>query len=344
VIDSWCFVNNDEVKDSSCISNEIFKEGGCSVIKNKRICEDINVLFDIENGCSWIKDSKEEEYCIDSNKSPKCSYYITHKGCSKSEEDLCSWIKVGDVYDCAIKDSAELCEYYVDSQGCTKTSEGDICKWNTTVTKCLGVVKSCEEYISYSGCNSVNERCFWNGNPSTSKGQCLSLEKMYSCEELSMELCKNYSNFIGLTINIEPCFYNYIDDIGGFYCVTTDSVMNTRCENVKTNKNVGGNSGPKYCDNAQLLFKNDGIGFGCEWEANKCFDAILEEDDLPEDCSGYITNESCNYHMTKKGKSCFWNPVKDEENDTFCTGVDDVIKFVRMIYQESTHIFAMEIQ
>jgi F0F1-type ATP synthase membrane subunit c/vacuolar-type H+-ATPase subunit K len=28
--------------------------------------------------------------------------------------------------------------------------------------------------------------------------------------------------------------------------------------------------------------------------------------------------------MTKKGKSCFWNPVKDDENDTFCVGMDDV--------------------
>jgi hypothetical protein len=92
----WCesceslgVVNSEEGKYSSCVSNEIFKEGGCSVIKNRQICEDANVLFDIENRCSWIKDSKEEEYCIDSNRSPKCSYYTTYNGCS--------WIKAGDV-------------------------------------------------------------------------------------------------------------------------------------------------------------------------------------------------------------------------------------------------------
>jgi NADH:ubiquinone oxidoreductase subunit 3 (subunit A) len=139
-----------------------------------------------------------------------------------------------------------------------------------------------------------------------------------------MELCRNYSNIKGLTIDIEPCFYNYFDDIGGFYCATVSSVMNTRCENIKTNKNVGDNNGPKYCDNAQFLFKIDGKGFGCKWKTNECIDAVLEEDDLPEDCSGYMKNESCNYHITRKGKSCFWNPVKNDENDTFCTEVDDI--------------------
>jgi NADH:ubiquinone oxidoreductase subunit 3 (subunit A) len=321
------FINGEEGKYSLCVWNKMYEEGGCSVIKDKHICENVDILFGSEYGCSWIKDIEGKELCINYNKSPECTYYTTYKGCLISDDGVCSWVKVGDEYKCIGERTGELCEYYVDVRGCTETSVGDVCKWNSTLGKCLGAIKSCEEYISYNGCNSVNERCFWNDISSTSEGGCLSLEKMYSCEDLSMKLCKNYSNIKGLTIDVEPCFYNYFSDDGGLHCVTTESVTNKQCSNIKTNKNVGDDSGPKYCDNAQLLFKIGGeSGFGCEWELskNECVNAILEGDGFPESCSEYSSADSCNYHLIKNGDSCFWNSIESDENENSCVGVSDV--------------------
>jgi hypothetical protein len=320
------FINGEDGKDSLCV-NKIKEEDGCSVIKNKHICENVDVLFGFEHGCSWIKDMEGKELCIDCNKSGKCSYYTTYKGCLRSDDGGCSWIRVGDEYKCVMERSGELCEYYVDIRGCTVTSTGDVCTWNSTLGKCLGVSKSCEEYISYNGCSAVKDRCFWNGISSTSEGRCLSLEEMYSCEDLSMVLCKNYSNIKGLTIDIEPCFYNYFSDEGGFHCITAESMMYMECRNVKTNKNVGDGNGPKYCDNAQLLFKiGGGNGFGCKWEddKNECVDFILEGESFPESCSEYTSADSCNYHLIKNGSSCFWNSIESDENENYCIGVEDI--------------------
>jgi hypothetical protein len=325
VVDSWCFVSGDgeEEGSSSCVSNEIFR--GCNTVKNKHVCEDADVLFDIEYGCSWIKDLEGNEFCTDYGKSQKCSYYTTHKGCWRSDEASCSWVKVGGTYDCVVAGSGELCEHYVDMGGCTGTSEGDVCIWNSTLMKCLGVARSCEEYVSYTRCSAVNDRCFWNGNPSPSEGKCLSLEEMYTCEELSMVTCKNYNNVEGLSLYTEPCFYNYFSDVGGLYCTSVDSVTNTECKSIRTNKNVGVDSGPRYCDNAQFLFGISGKGFGCEWrvDTNECVD-VLDGSNLPENCSEYETADSCNYRMIKSGSACFWNSIGDDENGTFCIGIEDI--------------------
>jgi hypothetical protein len=72
------------------------------------------------------------------------------------------------------------------------------------------------------------------------------------------------------------------------------------------------------------LFKIDGKkGFGCKWNDydSECVDIILGENNLPENCGGYGTSETCNYHMIKNGSTCFWNPDK---NGDLCMGVDDV--------------------
>jgi hypothetical protein len=143
-----------------------------------------------------------------------------------------------------------------------------------------------------------------------------------------MTSCKNYSYIEGLSIDIEPCFYNYFTDIGEFHCTAAKSVMNTQCINIKTNKNVGlDGKGPKFCDNAQLLFKINGeSGLGCEWDENydKCVDVISHNNDLPVYCSEYNSSESCNYHMIRDGSFCFWNSVKNNENENFCIAVTDV--------------------
>jgi large-conductance mechanosensitive channel len=328
VQDSWCFVSSEDDQSKSCVSNTIFKDGDCHILNNKDVCEDVSLLFGLEYECSWLKDSQRKEYCVDFNKSQNCSFYTTQKGCFESYEGLCSWVKIDDIYQCVKMESVELCEFYTDFRGCTKTNGGDICGWNSTVGKCFGVIKSCEEYVSYSGCVSVNDRCFWNGLPFTTEGKCLSLEKLYSCEDLSMTLCKDYSNIEGLTIDVEPCFYNHFSDVNEFHCITAESVMDTQCRNIETNKNIGlDEKGPKLCDNAQLLFKINGEnGVGCEWDEhyNKCVDAILDNNYLPEYCSDYNSSESCNYHMIKNGSSCFWNSVDSGENENFCMRVGEV--------------------
>jgi hypothetical protein len=323
VIDSWCFVNDEKKENGLCVSHKIFVDD-CNVIRNKRVCENADELFDFKYGCSWVKEDDGKEHCIESEKSGECSDFTTLKECLESSEHFCSWVKIGNYYSCVLEKSAELCEYYMDVNGCSETIGRDRCTWNLTVGKCLGASKSCEEYDSYNKCKSVSDKCFWNGADSSKNGRCVSLEEVYTCNNLSMTICKTYDSIEGLTLDINPCFYNNVFD-EGFYCVSAESVMNTKCENIKTNEKVGVKKTPKYCDNAQLLFNISGKnGFGCKWDENECVDVILEEKDLPDNCSIYTNVDDCNYHMISDKSTCFWNPTESKEDENLCMKIGDV--------------------
>jgi hypothetical protein len=78
---------------------------------------------------------------------------------------------------------------------------------------------------------------------------------------------------------------------------------------IKTNDYVGNGTGPRYCNNAQILFDIGGKGFGCVWDGGSggyCSDLVLKSVSLSASCLNF-TKEDCNYNVTKDGKSCFWN-------------------------------------
>jgi hypothetical protein len=229
------------------------------------------------------------------------------KGCTNAGIIECSWIKIVNEFNCISKEKADLCEYYINLNDCTRSGSGEECLWNSTIGKCTSNFKTCDKFTSNYTCNTINDRCFWNE-------KCIDLEKEYKCSNLTMVNCKNYINIEGLTIIDEPCFFNNYDDKNddekGYYCTSIDSVKNTICDNIKTNSQISDENSPKYCDNAQLIFKiNGNKNLGCEWndKTKNCIDISEEtENPLPENCSEY-TVESCNYNFSRDGKECFWN-------------------------------------
>jgi hypothetical protein len=302
-------------------------EDACENIINWIHCEHDGVVEKegVSIICSWIKISDEEERCINAMNSKKCSYYTTQKGCSRSEESVCSLIRIGDDLNCIVEESAELCELYINADGCKKTIEGDLCLWNSTTEKCSSGFKSCGEYSSYVGCSAIRERCFWNGGISSADGKCFSLEREYSCADLSRSFCNNYLSIEGLIIVDSPCFFNNRNiNEEVFDCVSAISM--TTCESIKTNNSVVG-SEINYCDGAQFLFGIGGRnGIGCCWDdtLSKCMDLLLTSLILPENCSGYETEVECKFHITQSGEKCYWNMSDEISINSSCVDFVEV--------------------
>jgi hypothetical protein len=312
---AWIKAENEYkcINENSAVSCDMYKTPeGCKETINGLKCVWTNV-----NGV---------QFCIPEYTADRCEYYTTIEGCTRTRNNnVCSWIKYNNNYTCIIEKTAELCEYYMTESGCTTTTTGDLCTWNLVTGKCSGDAKPCDAYISYSLCTAVNDRCFWNGIKLSSNGLCLPLENEYNCSDLSMTLCNSYGSIDGLFILDSPCFFNGPANENEFHCVSTNSMMNSVCSNVKTNAMVDSAGGPKFCTNAQLLFKINGDNeVGCMWNAsNGCVSLSLEDVVLPESCSEYKNAEDCNYHMTYDKKECFWNP-SHLQTENACTTVEDV--------------------
>jgi hypothetical protein len=289
VFDSPCFFNGENKEEMSCVSKSNFSEERCSVLKSMKICNRVEEI-------GWTM--------------------------------RCAWIKVANISSCVVDESAELCEYYVELGSCKKTSTGEMCSWDSLTGKCTGGLKSCDSYKSYNACSAVGDRCFWNGNSTSLEGECLSLEKEYTCSNLRYTVCNTYGDVEGLIVVDRPCFFNNPpDNNDGLHCVTARLVTNTSCSNIKTNNNVGIIADFRYCDNAQFLFAINGEnGLGCDWDyaLNICFDRSLNSTELLENCSGYTKKERCNYHISSNGEKCFWNPG-DDGTTASCLALNDVV-------------------
>jgi hypothetical protein len=241
--------------------------------------------------------------------SEKCSFYTTLKGCSVSKEGKCSWIKTEDGFTCVSEKTADFCDFYANEDGCTESIHHDLCVWNSTTGKCSGASKSCLDFTSKKACAAVSDECFWNDFPSPSQGQCLSLEEAYKCSDLSITLCGNRYNVKRLIVEDEPCFFNGVNS-EAFECVSVENVVNSTCENIKTNGIEGGSFNLSYCDSAQFLFSINGKnGMGCVWDEDlsSCIDAAPRDGGLPVECGEYVLEADCRMHVTQSGKKCYWN-------------------------------------
>jgi NADH:ubiquinone oxidoreductase subunit 3 (subunit A) len=321
-----CSVTRDGGK---CSWIEINNIGECINEKTASRC-DFYVRFDdcketIDNSeCVWINGNGLES-CILEKTANECNYYRNMKDCTKTNNNvICSWIKKDNNYSCINEKSSELCEYYMTKDGCTMTGSGSVCSWNSISGKCSSGSKSCSDFTSYSGCNAVNEQCFWNGKLYSSDGVCVALEKEYMCINLSKTVCNNYGNIEGLTIVDEPCFFNGVDE-KELSCRSVESVMKRSCDVIKTNERVDVGGGPRYCDNALLIFGMNGDdGMGCVWdETNSCKSLLEDEILILESCDEYKSVEECNYHTRKDGVECFWNGDGMNDED-MCVSVEEI--------------------
>jgi hypothetical protein len=179
------------------------------------------------------------------------------KGCSASKNGKCSWIKVEDWFSCVSEKTADFCDFYANEEGYTESIHHVLCVWNKTTKKCSGGTKSCLNFSSIKACATLNDECFWNDFPSPSQGQCLSLEETYKCSNLCVRLCGSRYNVKELIVEDEPCFFNGVNS-EAFECVSVENVVNSTCENIKTNGMEGGSFNLHYCDHAQFLFSIDG--------------------------------------------------------------------------------------
>jgi hypothetical protein len=243
-----------------------------------------------------------------------CIYFSDgwgNSGCVKKNGN-CSMAKVGSELRCILPGSADICAYYIDSDGCRVSGSGEVCTWNSTIGKCVGIQsdKPCNEYNIFTTCSAVSDRCFWNGAQSSSaSGSCLSLEVVYKCADLSLALPKVYNSIGGPTVDDSPCFSNVPSNSSTGNYTSVESVINATCGSIKTDGRVGGMSGPAYCDDALFLFGIKGVnGVGCMWDSptKSCVD-LKNVASLPDSCSGYKSESECSYHLTSKNEKCFWN-------------------------------------
>jgi hypothetical protein len=292
VIDKPCFFNGESKEEMSCISKSLFSDKKCDDVKSKKICGEAETVFNWGYKCVWVG-IVNDFYCIKEN-------------------------------------SAETCEYYLEQNICGMTKEGEMCLWNSTLGRCITKsveIKSCDMLNTYKVCNSISDRCFWNGGNETTTigGSCLPLEKAYSCSELTKTICNTYGEINGLTVVDSPCFFNGGDDEDGLFCTSEGKLINSSCEKVKTNNRVGIVSGPKYCDNAESLFGIVGDDkLGCVWdERGECVNVLKGQVTRPESCKEYETIDECNFNMDESGEECFWNSMV-EGIDGACIPVKDI--------------------
>jgi hypothetical protein len=294
------------------------------MIMNLTQCESTRINNDGNTiSCSWIEVNKSES-CIKHGTGNNCTDYTTAEECDIIRNGeittKCTWVGVIGDYSCVSEGGAEFCGHYLSEESCTQTVTEEVCEWNNKTKKCDGKQKQCDEFLSWNGCESVNEGCWWNGLKH-GNGKCMILEGDYTCSNLSKYVCENYLNINGLTITDEPCFFNGISEENGNSCVSADSMrfVNISCGDIKTNEQtIPNETSPKFCDNAQLLFGISGMnGYGCYWDDNNtCLDML--DTNISRTCSEYKSIEQCNYHFSVDEGECFWNDIDKSDEKNAC--------------------------